>query len=88
MDYFYNECKRKYGNHNGWRFFVDVFDYLPLAAVIDSYSHPIIDKIFCVHGGLSPSLPTIQSIRMLNRFTEIKIDSLMADLVWSDPENI
>ena len=44
---FYEEITRKYGNANPWRYFNDLFDYLPIAAIIEG-------KVFCVHGGLSP----------------------------------
>lgn len=33
---FYDECLRKYGNANVWKFFTDLFDYLPLTALIES----------------------------------------------------
>ena len=49
------ECQRKYGSLSVWQQFTDLFDYLPLAAVID-------EKIFCVHAGLSPSLQNIDDI--------------------------
>jgi hypothetical protein len=38
---FYDECLRKYGNANVWKFFTDLFDYLPLTALIDSQVRPL-----------------------------------------------
>jgi len=42
---FYDECLRKYGNANVWKYFTDLFDYLPLTALVDgqvcSYSKNI-----------------------------------------------
>ncbi|MBA0685455.1 hypothetical protein Goari_013113, partial [Gossypium aridum] len=60
---FYDECLRKYGNANVWKYFTDLFDYLPLTALIES-------QIFCLHGGLSPSLDTLDNIRALDRIQE------------------
>ena len=53
---FYDECMRKYGNANVWKYYTDLFDLLPLTAVIEN-------KIFCLHGGLSPNLDTLEQIR-------------------------
>lgn len=33
---FYDECMRKYGNSNVWKYFTDLFDYLPLTALVDN----------------------------------------------------
>ena len=52
---FYDECLRKYGSLNVWRYCTDIFDYLSLAAVIE-------EKIFCVHGGLSPSIKSFDEV--------------------------
>ena len=57
---FYDECLRKYGSVNVWRYCTNIFDYLALAAIIDN-------KIFCVHGGLSPSINTLDEIRSIDR---------------------
>nr|KAJ0191471.1 hypothetical protein LSAT_V11C800453040 [Lactuca sativa] len=52
---FYDECLRKYGNENVWKHFTDLFDYLSLTTLIES-------QILCLHGGLSPSLDTLDNI--------------------------
>ncbi len=37
---FYDECLRKYGNANVWKYFTDLFDYLPLTALVDGQVRP------------------------------------------------
>lgn len=76
---FYDECLRKYGSASVWRMFTDLFDYFPITALVDN-------KIFCLHGGLSPSIDSIDNIRSLNRFQEVPHDGPMSDLLWSDPD--
>jgi serine/threonine-protein phosphatase 6 catalytic subunit len=61
---FFDECQRKYGNANAWRYCTDVFDYLTLSALIDG-------RVFCVHGGLSPDLRTLDQVRTIERLCEI-----------------
>lgn len=78
---FYDECLRKYGSVNVWRYCTEIFDYLSLSALID-------DKVFCVHGGLSPSINTLDQIRTIDRKQEVPHDGAMCDLMWSDPEDI
>lgn len=78
---FYDECLRKYGSVNVWRYCTEIFDYLSLSAIID-------DKIFCVHGGLSPAINTLDQIRVIERKQEVPHDGAMCDLMWSDPEDI
>ena len=41
-----------------------MFDYMTISALIE-------EKIFIVHGGLSPSIHSLNEIRSLNRVTEI-----------------
>lgn len=79
---FYNECLSKYGRADVWQWFTDMFDYLPLAAVVEG-PH---GSIFATHGGLSPSLHTLDHIRVLDRFGEIPTEGPMCDLMWGDPD--
>ena len=76
---FYDECLRKYGNANVWKFFTDLFDYFPLTAVVQG-------AVFCLHGGLSPSIDTLDTIRQLDRAQEVPHEGAMCDLLWSDPD--
>ena len=99
---FYDECLRKYGSAVVWRYCTEIFDYLSLSAIIDgkvndqqhfvdvwrygSLNEFIFLQIFCVHGGLSPSIQTLDQIRTIDRKQEVPHDGPMCDLLWSDPE--
>ena len=69
---------RKFGSPVVWAAFTDLFDFLPLAALIE-------EQIFCPHGGLSPSLGALDHIRLLDRFHEVPMEGPISDLLWSDP---
>ena len=171
---FYDECLRKYGSANVWRYCCEVFDYLALGALVlgtsatldpvsaanDSQALGLDDEdieveimnsnnevtsrfsrsrrhmqdaerlvsspssssspahasvstptktgpagtgasgdrngsissgggaVFCVHGGLSPLVETIDKIRLLDRKQEVPHEGAMCDLLWSDPDEI
>eukprot|EP01027_Heterolobosea_sp_BB2_P024095 GEZU01036265.1.p1 GENE.GEZU01036265.1~~GEZU01036265.1.p1 ORF type:complete len:249 (+),score=47.51 GEZU01036265.1:353-1099(+) len=75
---FYDECKRRY-SIKLWKLFTDCFNCMPVAAIID-------EKIFCMHGGLSPELHSMEQIRKIMRPTDVPDTGLLCDLLWSDPE--
>jgi|Transcript_38765 serine/threonine-protein phosphatase PP1 catalytic subunit len=75
---FYDECKRRY-NIRIWKTFTDTFNCMPVAAIID-------EKIFTMHGGLSPELQSMDQVRKIMRPTDVPDSGLICDLLWSDPE--
>ena len=75
---FYDECKRRY-SIKLWKTFGDCFNTMPVAALVEQ-------RILCMHGGLSPSLLSLDQIRELPRPCEVPDQGLMCDLLWSDPE--
>ena len=77
---FYDECKRRV-NIKIWKTFVDTFNCLPIASIVAG-------KIFCVHGGLSPSLTHMDDIRQIARPTDVPDYGLLNDLLWSDPADM
>ena len=58
---FYDECVKKYGSTNVWKYCTDLFDYLNISCLIDN-------KVLCIHGGLSPDIKTIDQIRLIDRY--------------------
>ena len=76
---FYDECVRKYGNPNVWKYYTDLFDYLPVTAVVEN-------EVFCLHGGLSPHLESLDQVKKLDRVQEVPHEGPMCDLLWSDPD--
>jgi diadenosine tetraphosphatase ApaH/serine/threonine PP2A family protein phosphatase len=80
---FYDECVRKYGSVNVWRYCCEVFDYLSLGAIVGGKG-----GVFCIHGGLSPDIDSVDQIRTLDRKQEVPHEGGMCDLLWSDPEDV
>ena len=77
---FYDECKRRC-TVKVWKTFIDTFNTIPIAAIVAG-------KIFCVHGGLSPSLQHMDDIRNIARPTDVPDWGLLNDLLWSDPADM
>lgn len=97
---FYDECMKKYGNANLWRYCCRLFDLMPIGALIDN-------EVLCIHGefllllyvlkkkvrfiylgGLSPDIGTIDQMRTIERDQEIPHRGGFCDLMWSDPDDI
>uniref|UniRef100_A0A6S8AAH5 Serine/threonine-protein phosphatase n=1 Tax=Aplanochytrium stocchinoi TaxID=215587 RepID=A0A6S8AAH5_9STRA len=77
---FYHEVLMKY-DMGIMELFWELFDWLPLAAVIES-------KIFVVHGGLfKEDMITMESIQNIQRNREPPSEGIMHDILWSDPKS-
>jgi serine/threonine-protein phosphatase PP1 catalytic subunit len=63
MYQFIYQGKRRY-NIKLWKLFIDCFNCLPVAALID-------DRILCMHGGLSPELESIEQIKKIEKPTDV-----------------
>ncbi|KAF9559982.1 Metallo-dependent phosphatase [Agrocybe pediades] len=74
---FKKECLHKYSEYV-YEACLRSFCQLPVAALVDG-------KFFCVHGGLSPQLVTLNDLNSLNRVQEPGSHGLLCDLLWSDP---
>ncbi|EUD68099.1 protein phosphatase [Plasmodium inui San Antonio 1] len=77
---FYDECIKKYGSINVWKYCTDLMDYLSIGAIIEK-------NYFCIHGGLSPSFNQIADLNKINRFQEIPRNGSLCDIMWSDPND-
>ncbi|RYR23604.1 hypothetical protein Ahy_B03g068808 isoform A [Arachis hypogaea] len=93
-EYSYLICR--YGSANVWKTFTDLFDYFPLTALLFEvyccltdkfFSFKVESEIFCLHGGLSPSIETLDNIRKYDRVQEVPHEGPMCDLLWSDPDD-
>jgi len=75
---FYDECKRRY-SVKLWKQFQELFNALPLAAIVEN-------KIFCIHGGLSPDMDTPEDLSRVKRPIDVPDTGLLCDTLWSDPD--
>ncbi|AAZ10947.1 serine/threonine protein phosphatase PP1, putative [Trypanosoma brucei brucei TREU927] len=75
---FFDEVKRRF-SVKLFKEFTDVFNCLPIAALID-------DIALCMHGGLSPDLRNLRQIERIERPLIVPDTGLACDLLWADPE--
>jgi len=74
---FKRECLHKY-SARVYDACIKSFCALPVTALVDG-------RFFCVHGGISPELLTLDDLHRLNRFQEPGSHGLLCDLLWADP---
>ncbi|CAA6662120.1 unnamed protein product [Spirodela intermedia] len=76
------ECIERMGESDGiwaWTRFNQMFNFLPLAALIEK-------KIICMHGGIGRSINYVEQIEKLERPITMDAGSIvLMDLLWSDP---
>lgn len=78
---FYFEILEVFGDSSMWGKFNDMFTYLPLAAIVNN-------QVFCVHGGISPLLTTVDVVdKLILPVQNYENSQLISDLVWSDPRD-
>lgn len=74
---FLDECLQAY-NYNVWKAINDCFACLPIACIVG-------ERIFCVHGGISPRLGFVKQVKDIHKPTPVMTDSLLEDILWADP---
>jgi len=86
---FHADCTRKFA-HEGedvWERVNDVFEFLPIAALVDG-------TILCIHGGIGDTIASIDDLRGIPKPIQVagEIDAsttrqerMVLDALWSDP---
>ena len=62
-----------------WKTISDTFNFFPIAAIISN-------RIFCVHGGLSPHIKNLSCLNSIKRPIDPMGSKIICDLLWSDPK--
>jgi protein phosphatase len=75
---FLKECRQKY-SQAVFRKCHETFQLLPIAAIVG-------DGIFCVHGGISPLLKSVEEFEKMDK-PGAALSPLFIDLLWSDPSS-
>lgn len=75
---FRNEVLSKYREEQIYEMFIESFESMPLAAIVNN-------DYLCMHGGISPQLADVEDINRINRFIEPPLSGLLCDLLWADP---
>ena len=75
---FAGECQLVFGNDDFFNACNEAFCYMPIAAVVNK-------KLFCVHGGITKGLETIDQIKNMNKYIETYDDPILYGMMWADP---
>ena len=77
---FFNELYRLYGSIVLESSFLRAFSYIPLSALLwRSY--------LCVHGGIGPSLSTLDQLKTISRPINGFNSDILLSIMWSDPDS-
>jgi diadenosine tetraphosphatase ApaH/serine/threonine PP2A family protein phosphatase len=77
---FSEECETFFETKKTYNRFCKSFCEMPIAAVMN-------DRVFCVHGGLSPKIDKLSEIMEIAKPLHDLKASAAQDLLWSDPSN-
>lgn len=86
---FLADCVRKFAHdgHDVWERINDVFEFLPIAALVERV-------ILCIHGGIGDSITTLDDLRGIAKPIEVVAEiteattrqaRMILDALWSDP---
>lgn len=75
---FRNEVLSKYKQEYVYDLFIESFEAMPLASIVNN-------DYLCMHGGISPSINDLEDINKVDRFIEPPLSGLLCDLLWADP---
>lgn len=79
---FKNEIVATYADDSLWKEFNKVFEYMPIAAVLDN-------KIFCVHGGIASGFTSLSQLNKIPKpLNQENMSTLALRLLWSDPSDV
>ncbi|VDO23840.1 unnamed protein product [Haemonchus placei] len=78
---FWNECLMHLGENGEtiWAMFQRCFNNLPVSALVAT-------KILCMHGGLSPSLDSLDDVRNTSKPVRNPFRGVINDMLWADPD--
>lgn len=79
---FFDELNQLYARkeaRNMWNSFNRVFDTMPVAGLVEK-------RILCMHGGLSPHLDSLHTLRQYKKPIKNPVRGLINDLLWADPD--
>ncbi|KAL6737281.1 hypothetical protein Aduo_010936 [Ancylostoma duodenale] len=78
---FWNECISHLGDQGEtvWAMFQRCFNNMPVSALVAT-------KILCMHGGLSPSLESLDDVRNTIKPVRNPFRGVINDMLWADPD--